>query len=303
MATRWKKLEHRWARRRFKWRTRSESRQRELHIVVDVAFTAGIIIAGLILANTDVVEEGKFALGVLLATLEIMWIFGRTIQRDLRNLMADTVVVIPRDSLSGLLHEHLSHQRVELLDRAGKLSDQYDCELRPHDMYRELIGLTNVVSKHRAGHATGSILAISSINIEDFDEEPLAEAYLNANREAVERYVNVQRVFLLDSQQAADGLVRKLINRHHKALTGSRASEGGESGVKWILKTQVPPGDRNEDFALFADEALVTQAASGRRVELTQDKDKISRAYATFQRLWALSAAKQPSALVPGKRS
>jgi hypothetical protein len=297
------KLKHRWARWRFRWRTRSESKRRELDTVVDVAFTAGVIIAGLIMANSGFAEESKFALGVLLATLEIVWVFGRKIQRGIRKLIDDAVVVIPRDGLSGLLHEHLSRQRTDLLERAGKLSDQYDCELRPHDMYRELIGLTDVVAQHRAGHATGSVLAISSINIEDFEEEPLAEAYLDANRKAVERYVTVQRVFLIDQQQATDHLVRRLIDRHEKALTGSQTSEGGESGVKWILKSQVGVADRTEDFALFADEALVTQAASGRRVELTQDKEKISRAYATFKRLWDLPVAKQPTALVPSKRS
>lgn len=292
-----------WARTRFRWRTRTESSRRELSLVVDVAFTAGIIITGLILANTGLAEDSKFALAVLLATLEIMWLFGRSIWREIRKLRADALVVIPRDGLSGLLHEHLSEQRTELLTRAEKLSDQYDCELKWHDMYRELIGLTNVVAQHRAGHATGSILAISSVNIEDFDEEPLAEAYLEANRKAVSRYVTVQRVFLLDQPQVSDGLVRGLIARHERALNGELAGGAGRSGVKWLLKSQIPVTDRTEDFALFADEALVTQAASGRRVELTQDKDKIARAYATFRRLWALQVAKQPAELTPGKRA
>jgi hypothetical protein len=297
------KARHWWARTRFRWKTRSESNRRELNAVVDVAFTAGVIISGLILANTGIAEGSKFALAVLLATLEIMWLFGRSIRRDVRKLVSDAVVVIPRDGLSSLLHEHLSEQRAELLTRASKLSDQYDCELVAHDMYRELIGLTNAVAQHRAGHATGSILAISSINIEDFEEEPLAEAYLDANRAAVARYVTVQRVFLLDQQQAADGQVRGLIERHEKALSGDKVGAAGGSGVKWIFKTQVSLADRTEDLALFAHEALVTQAASGKRVELTQDSDKILRAYETFKRLWDLPQAKAPSELMAGKRS
>jgi hypothetical protein len=302
MALSSRQAKHWWARTRFRWRIRTERTRREFSYVIDVAFTASIIIIGLFLTTTSIAEGSKFALAVLLATLEIMYLFGQSIRREVKHLVADALTVIPRDGLSALLHEHLNEQRTELLTRAEKLKDQYDCDLKSQDMYRELIGLTNAVSRHRAGATTGSVLAISSINIEDFEEEPLAEAYLEANRDAVSRYVTVQRVFLLDQQQAADGQVRGLIARHEKALKGD--PDGfGESGVKWLLKSQVPLADRAEDFALFAEEALVTQGRSGRRVELSQDREKMARAFATFERLWGLQIAKPPADLVPGKRS
>lgn len=291
-----------WATRaRLRWRTRTEDSRRELGYVLDVAITAGLVIAGLIMANSSLPSASKFALAILLGTFELVYLFARSISRQLQQILDDSLTVIPRDTLSRLLHDHLSKQRGQLLDRAEQLSEKSDCELMTHEMYGELLELTNVVAETRAGHATGSIFAISSTNIEDFEDEPLAEAYLKANRGAVARYVAVQRLFLIDQHQAKDKSVIALIQQHHDALTAPGKGTGS-SGVKWLLKSEISFDDQTEDFALFANEALVTQAQAGRRIELSQDPVKIERAYRTFMRLWTLKNARDPSQLVKDRR-
>lgn len=262
------------------------------------------MITGLVMANTNFDDSEKFALAVLLGALELIYLFGRSVTRRLKQLSTDSLTTLPRDKLSPLLHDHLSFQRSELLARADQLGDQSDCELSTHEMYRELLGLTHVVAETRAGHATGSILAISSINIEDFEDEPLAEAYLAANRTAVEKHVLVQRLFLLDQAQTEDGQVIGLIKKHEKALGGKDGqAQPNASGVKWLLKSQITLSDQSEDFALFAHEALMMQAQAGQRVELTQDIKKVTRAYQTFSRLWSAKGAKHPADLVQSRRA
>jgi len=297
---------HWWTRARLRWRSRSASAKREFSFGLDVAFTGGVVIAGLVMANTSLDTTSKFALAVLLGTFELVYLFGRSVTRRLRQLSADSLTTLPRDKLSPLLHDHLSFQRSELLDKATQLGEQSDCELSTHDMYRELLGLTEVVTKTRAGFATGSILAISSTNIEDFEDEPLAEAYLEANRDAVEQFVVVQRLFLIDQAQAEDRQVIGLIKKHEQSLVGKDGkplNQRTSSGVKWLLKSKLSLPDQAQDFALFANEALMTQAPAGQGVELTQDIAKIRRSYEAFVRLWSRKDARTPGDLVQNRRS
>ena len=271
---------------RIRWRIRLAAGRRELGYTLDIAVTALLLIAVLqVNSNEDLEESSKIALEVLIATLEIVFVGLRIIMRRLRKLATDTLTVIPRDRLSKTLYLHLDSQRGALMDRTSHLVEQSDCELEKHEMYAELIGLTDVVTQHSSAPPSRSISAISGINIEDFEEEPLAEAYLDANRRAVGDGVVVRRLFLLDQTQAKDRRLKNLVKKHNAALTGSGVARRQGSGAKWMLKSHAPYTDQNEDFALFANEALVTQAP-GNRFELTQDLGKVRRAAEVFSRLW-----------------
>jgi hypothetical protein len=253
----------------------------------EAVITAVLVIAGLTInGSSHLQDHSKLALEVLLGVFEIVFLFSRRIERRLKALADDSLTVIPRDRLGRVLYQHLDDQRTKLLTRAEQLADQSDCELEKHEMYAELIGLTNAVTLVKSGHTDGTIVAISSTNVEDFEEEPLAGAYLHANRVAVERHIHVRRLFLLDAQQAKASEVVSLLTKHDAALKLQQARGGRQSGTRWLLKSQIPFEDRAEDFALFADGPLVIQAPGGVRFELTQDDKKISRALDTFDRLW-----------------
>lgn len=272
----------RWSRARSRIATYRHSQ--ESNYSLEIAFTAALIIVGLIVGNTKLSNSSKFAVGVYLGILEIVFVSFRLIDRRITALARDYLTVIPRDRLSRVLYQHLDSQRALLLDRATRLADHLTCELEKHEMYSELIGLTEIVTEYYGGSGLATIWAISSINIEDFDDEPLAEAYLEANRRAVAEGVNVCRLFLLDDRQIKDRQVTSLMRKHHDALTEHGTSTG--SGVRWLLKADVPRSDQTQDFALFANDALITQSISGDRGELTHDQDRTKRAAALFHRLW-----------------
>jgi hypothetical protein len=261
--------------------------------------TAALVIVGIgVNSSSDLDNSAKVSIEVLLGTLEVVFISLRIILRTLRRLARDSLTVIPRDGLTRVLYRHLDERRTDLLDRVRQLTSQSDCELEKEEMYSELIGLTDIVAGFHGGHLAGTISAISSTNIEDFDEEPLAEAYLDANGRAVARHVIVRRLFLIDHNQAGDRAVKALIRRHHAALTDSDPTlRGSGSGVRWMLKSHVPAKDQNEDFAVFALEALVVQGSGGQRYELTQDLTKIERAVEAFHRLWDHDRVKEVSDL------
>jgi hypothetical protein len=271
---------------RVRWRLRAARLRQELGITLDIAVTLGLVVTGLMVANSSLPETAKVPLVILLAVCEIIFLFSRLIFRQLRRIERNSLIVIPHEGLCRIISEHLDQQRTKLLSRAAKLEARHTCDLEKPDMYDELIGLTEVVTRVCGGRANARIDAISSTNIEDFEDEPLAEAYLDANRRAVDQRVRVRRLFVLDEQQARDRRVRNLIHEHAAALTNSDGRAAG-SGVRWILRSHVPAADRRQDFALFAQEALVTQAPSGERFELSQDLDKVERAVETFQRLWS----------------
>lgn len=284
------------------WRVRARARSREiaaatrseLSYLPDIIFTLSMVVTGFLVAMSDLDDGSKIAVSALLATLNVTVIFGRSISRRLKALATDSLTVIPREELCRVIHEHLNHQREQLLNRASKLSKIHSCELEKHEMYAELIGLTDVVAKYRANTRAGTIIAISSTNIEDFDEEPLAEAYLNANRNAVSQGVVVRRLFLLSDEQRDSRQVKRLVREHATAL---EASNGGQqSAVRWLLKSQVAPAVQNEDFALFANEALVIQGP-GERFEMVQEQDRVERATQIFDELWAHSKAKRAADL------
>jgi hypothetical protein len=263
-----------WARRR----------KKQDDYTLEIAVTAGLFITGIFVSYSSLANSSKFSLAVLFGVFETVFIFSRIITRRIDALARDYLTVIPRDVLSTVLYQHLDLQRATLLKRAKRLADHHLCELEKHEMYAELIGLTEIVREVYAGGQKGKIWAISSVNIEDFDDEPLAEAYLDATRRAVQEEVTVCRLFLLDQRQAKDRQVAALLRKHEEALGGDSAS--ADAGVKWLSKVNLQRADQFQDFALFADDALVAQNMSGDLAELGFDEVKVNRARETFQRLW-----------------
>jgi hypothetical protein len=251
---------------------------------LELFVTFGLGIAGIFLGYSSLANSSKFSLAVLFAVFDIVFVFFRNIAKRIDDLANDYLTVIPRKKLSRVLYQHLDSQREGLLIRASRLAEHLSCELEKHEMYGELIGLTAIVTEYYAGSRDGTIWAISSVNIEDFDEEPLAEAYLEANRTAVAHKVDVRRIFLLDSRQMTDRRVRSIVERHSDAL---REGESDETlAVRWILRSELDRLDQIQDFALFATDALVIQSAAAGIAELTHDDVKIRRASDAFTRLW-----------------
>lgn len=277
----------------------SRFRKRQDDYSLDIAVTAGLFITGIFVGYSDLANSSKFSLAVLLGVFEMVFIFSRIITRRIDALARDYLTVIPRDMLSSVLYQHLDLQRATLLRRAKRLADHHLCELEKHEMYAELIGLTEIVREFYAGGPRGKIWAISSVNIEDFEDEPLAEAYLGATSRAVEEEVSVCRLFLLDHRQIEDRQVAALLRRHDQALGGDASSDN--NGVKWLPKASLQRADQFQDFALFADDVLVAQNMSGDLAELGFDDVKVSRARETFKRLWADSSAERITSLPTGR--
>jgi hypothetical protein len=244
-----------------------------------------LAIAGIFLGYSSLANSSKFSLAVLFGVFDVVFIFFRVITKRIDALANDYLTVIPRHKLSNVLYQHLDSQREQLLDRASQLATQKSCELEKHEMYKELIGLTQIVTQYYGARRARTIWAISRVDIEDFDEEPLAEAYLEANRAAVAQNVDVRRLFLLDGGQVESRRVKHIVERHNNVL--QRSDADAQPAVRWLLRSELSAFDQAQDFALFATEALVIQSATGGLSELTHDERKIQRADEVFLRLWS----------------
>jgi hypothetical protein len=256
-------------------------------IEIFVTFCLGI--AGIFVGYSSLANSSKFSLAVLFAVFDTIFIFSRHITKRIDALANDYLTVIPRRRLSRVLYQHLDSQRESLLSRAARLAEHLSCELEKHEMYRELIGLTAIITDYYAGSRDGTIWAISSVNIEDFDEEPLAGAYLEANNAAVEHGADVRRIFLLDNRQQTDPRVKTILRRHSDALRAAE-SQGEESlemsSVRWISRSDLDRADQAHDFALFGTDALISQSAAAGIAEMTYDELKVRRASDAFTKLW-----------------
>jgi hypothetical protein len=270
-----------WARVRLRWRRRA--RKLEAAHALDAAVTSGLVIAGVLTATSHVEDSTKLSLGILLGVVELVFLFGRLILREMRKLAARIFAVLP-DDLPVTLFHHLDGERLGLLTRARELSQSMVCDLEKHEMYAELIGLTDTVTTVKSGTLGAAIYAVSGTNIEDFQREVLAKEYLDANARAVAKQVTVRRLFLLDGNQVHSPRVAAIMRMHETAL---QAKGSIDSGVKWLLKTNAG-GDSDLDFALFAHEVLVRQVLrpGGVKAELTVNDTQLAPTLAAFHRLW-----------------
>lgn len=271
---------------RFRLRWRRKARRLEPSHALDAVVTSGLVIAGVLTATSHIDEGAKIPIVLLLAVVEIVFIFSRLILRQLHKMSSRTLGVLPYD-LPATLFDHLNGERIAFLNRARELSDNKVCDLEKHEMYASLIHLTDTVTTHKAGTIGGAIYAVSGTDIEDFTREELAQAYLSANKRAVANQIAVRRVFLLDATQCHSAKAREIMNMHETALRDQR---DGESGVKWIRKADAGD-DKSLDFALFAREVLVRQVhrpggVRGVKAEMTFNESHVDDTLEAFDRLW-----------------
>lgn len=269
-----------WARIGMRWRRRA--RQLEASHTLEAVFTSAVF-AGTILTITSHFEEStKVAIGILLGVVELFFVFSRLILRELHKIEARLLPVLP-DNLPSTLYNHLDVERHGLLRRARELSDSMVCDLEKHEMYAELIGLTDTVTSVKAGMPGAAIYAVSGTHIEDFQREVLAKEYLDANKRAVEQQITVCRLFLINPHVNRPQI--HAIMRMHEAALQAHGSR--DSGVKWLPKSKAG-GDSDLDFALFANEVLVRQVLrpGGVKGELTVNAGQITPTLEAFKRLW-----------------
>jgi hypothetical protein len=221
--------------------------------VLDTGVT--VLVAAVIfwISTRDFSKSTKVALDIALIAFEMNFLFGRFVLRKLKALEERAVDVLPRNKLTRIIGCHLEHQRRALLDRVQALVDHQACVLEKHEMYAELIGLTAATTELRSGAFDASIVAISSINILDFNDEPLAEAYLEANEAAVADHITVQRLFLLTDNEAASHEYAREVQKHAQILV---STDHPESGVKWLLTKHARSEDRDLDIAILIRKSL-----------------------------------------------
>jgi hypothetical protein len=269
-----------WARVRLRWRRRA--RRLEAAHTLEATVTSGIVIATVLTITSHAEDSTKLSIGILLCVVELVFLFGRLILRKLREIETRMLPVLPDDLPTTLFH-HLDAERQDLLTRARELSDSMVCDLEKHEMYAELIGLTDTVTSVKAGTLGAAIYAVSGTNVEDFQREVLAREYLDANKRAVEQQVTVRRLFLVNPH-ANRAQIAAIMRVHETALQalGSR-----DSGVRWLLKSKAG-NDSDLDFAVFANEVLVRQVLrpGGAKGEVTVNEMQITPALEAFERLW-----------------
>ncbi len=265
---------------RLRWRRRA--RRLETSHTLEFVFSCCIVVGTILTITSHAEDSTKLAIGILLVVAELFFVFSSRILRELHKLERRLLPVLPDDLPSTLFH-HLDGERGELLERARELSDSKVCDLEKHEMYAQLIGLTDTVTSVKAGTLGAAIYAVSGTRIEDFRREALAKEYLDANRRAVDQQVTVRRLFLVQPAQANRALFA-IMKMHEAAL---QAHGSGDSGVKWLLKTKAG-ADSDLDFAIFANEVLVRQVLrpGGVKGELTVNEGQIGPALEAFERLW-----------------
>jgi hypothetical protein len=270
-----------WARVRLRWRRRLKSLE-GTH-ALDAAVTGGLAVAGVLTATSHAPDSTKVSIVILLAVAELVFFFGRVIRGELKKLAERSLNVLPA-GLPLTISHHLDGERESLLSRAHELAENKSCDLEKHEMYATLIHLTDTVTTRRSGTLSAAIYAISGTDIEDFEREVLAREYLDANERAAVGLVVVRRLFLLDANQLHSPRIRAIMKKHEDALS---TVDGTDSEVKWLSKSNAG-SDRNLDFAVFANEALVRQVyrPGGAKGELTVNDGQITPALEAFERLW-----------------
>lgn len=283
-----------WARFRLRWRRRL--RRLEGWHIIDAGVTSGLIIAGFLTAASHAQDSTKISIVILLGVVELVFVFSRVILGELKAISNRTLNVLPGGIPTSIFH-HLDGERLNILLRARELAENKSCDLEKHEMYATLISLTDAVAARLSGTLSAAIYAVSGTEIGDFEREVLAKDYLDANRKAVSAQVAVRRLFLLDNSQLNSGKILAIMKKHEDAL--SAPAQLG-AGVRWLPKSDAGR-DRDLDFALFANQALVRQVVrpGGVKGELTVNDQQVLPALETFDRLWQHPNARRVSDYQP----
>jgi len=233
--------------------------------LVEILVTIILSFAGLYISTLNLQHETKIPIELMLGFIEVTFVSFRMFDRRLTIVVSElhdsmagifrsAVQHIPQDKLSNVSELWLSRKRDYLLAYAHELAMNHAIDFKKEGAYREVIELTDAVCEGRLG----DIVAISSMRITDFEKEPLAQGYFEANRRARRNGVVIRRLFILSPEDLLDGSIRPIMERHAVELKSS----DGEEGVKWMLKRDAG-NHQSEDFALFASTTVVRQLLNG----------------------------------------
>ena len=145
--------------------------------------------------------------------------------------------------------------------------------VQKREMYQNLIKFASVMSTNN----NDEILAVSSVDISEFETNPYAVAYRDVNVDCFKNGVPVKRIFLLTDADLGNKDAVNIIKTH-----GDKLSE-----VRWIKKKFLNSDERNQDFAIFNNCILVEQNKAANRYEIIiSDKDKINESRKIFSQIW-----------------
>lgn len=149
-------------------------------------------------------------------------------------------------------HNLLSPLKRLLAMEKEKYEETYDIisrgeqyTVQKEEMYQKLTNFANVMS----AKDSDEILAVSSVDIFDFQTNLHAAIYLEKNGECFRKGVSVKRIFLLSTDDLKNKAVVTILRTH-----GEKLSE-----VRWIDKKILNPEERKQDFAIFNNCILVDQ--------------------------------------------
>lgn len=265
----------------------------EILVTVILSFT------GLYVSTLGLQHGTEIPIVLLLGFIEVTFVSFRMFDRRLTGVVFElhrnmdrtfrsAVQHIPQDKLSNVSELWLCRKRDDLLAYARELAMNHAIDFKREGAYREVIELTDAVSEGRLG----DIVAISSIRITDFEEEPFAQGYFEANRRARRNGVVIRRLFIINPEDLEDRSIRPIIEQHAVELK----SINGEEGVKWMLKRDAG-NHHSEDFALFASAAVVRQLLNG-DFNFSEVATVVKERRQIFDELWRNPSAKTIDELV-----
>lgn len=267
--------------------------------LVEILVSVILSFAGLYISSLNLDHGTKIPLELMLGFIEVSFVSFRMFDRRLTNVVTElhrnmdrtfhsAVQHIPRDSLSNVSELWLCRKRDNLLEYAHELAINHAIEFKKEGAYREVIELTDAVSEGRLG----DIVAISSMQIADFEKEPLAKGFFEANRRARGNGVVIRRLFIINPEDLKDRSIRPIIEQHAVELK----SINGEEGVKWMLKRDAG-NHHSEDFALFASATVVRQLLNG-DFSFSEVTAVVKERRQIFDELWRNPSAKTIDELV-----
>lgn len=161
--------------------------------------------------------------------------------------------------------------------------------LDPSAYFRELIN--TMITEQKGTH----VLAVSSMSVSRWTDDPREEHYLRENLAAIQRGVGVHRIFLLDKSKmkGADGdEIRRIIIQQR---------DGGVLvEIAWYQDI-MHDRELHDDFVLFDDSDVVfvdeydridpTRVLKGSKICNRQELDKYRRAFQALLRTYCLDRA------------
>ena len=226
-----------------------------------IGFVGLIISVGIILRKA--IESSVGPIREILARIdEIKQILTRPIPEELSPPLK-RLVEIEKNAYTGAY---------DVLTKGGRYV------VKKQEMYQNLIKFARVMSANN----NDEILAVSSVDILDFQKDPYAMAYRDVNEDCAKNGVPVKRIFLLSNDHLKTKDAVKLIKTH-----GEKLSE-----VKWLNKRFLNANERDQDFAIFNDCILVEQKRAANKYEIIiSDSSPINEAKRTFRQIWDNSKA------------